>query len=76
MTSFSKISHCDLDLDRIMLKSELLRGTVIPNACVKLYRNWIINEGTRALTVFFLKIAPVTLILALERSNLSEILSY
>ena len=46
--SFSKNSHCDLDLDPIMLKRELVRGIVISNTCVKLYRNWIINEVTRA----------------------------
>ena len=43
-------SHCDLDLDPIMLKPELVRGIVIPNTCVKLYRNWIINEVARAMT--------------------------
>ena len=31
-----------------MLKRELIRGIVISNTCVKLYRNWIINEVTRA----------------------------
>ena len=31
-----------------MLKRELVRGIVISNTCVKLYRNWIINEVTRA----------------------------
>ena len=51
MTSifFSKI-HCDLDLDPITLKSEFVRGNVIPNTCVKLYRNWIINEVARVMT--------------------------
>ena len=33
-----------------MLKRELVRGIVIPNTCVKLYRNWIINEVARAMT--------------------------
>ena len=75
--SFSKNSHCDLDLDHIKLKRKLIWGIVISNTCVKLYWNWIINEGTRAMTMFFLKIATVTLTLALERSNLnlSKILS-
>ena len=31
-----------------MLKRELIRGIVISNTCVKLYRNWIINEVARA----------------------------
>ena len=31
-----------------MLKRELVRGIVISNICVKLYRNWIINEVARA----------------------------
>ena len=31
-----------------MLKCELVRGIVISNTCVKLYRNWIINEVPRA----------------------------
>ena len=31
-----------------MLKCELVRGIVISNTCVKLYRNWIINEVARA----------------------------
>ena len=31
-----------------MLKREHVRGIVISNTCVKLYRNWIINEVTRA----------------------------
>ena len=48
MTNFSKNSHCDLDLDPITLKRDLVRGTVISNTCVKLYRNWIINEVARA----------------------------
>ena len=48
MTRFSKNSHCDLDLDPITLKRELVRGIVISNTCVKLYRNWIINEVARA----------------------------
>ena len=46
MTKFTKNSHCDLD--PIMLKRELVRGIVISNTCVKLYRNWIINEVARA----------------------------
>ena len=31
-----------------MLKHELVRGIVISNTRVKLYRNWIINEVARA----------------------------
>ena len=31
-----------------MLKRELVRGIVISNTCVKLYRNWIINEVATA----------------------------
>ena len=31
-----------------MMKRELVRGIVISNTCVKLYRNWIINEVARA----------------------------
>ena len=31
-----------------MLKHELVGGIVISNTCVKLYRNWIINEVARA----------------------------
>ena len=31
-----------------MLKRELVRGIVISNTCVKLHRNWIINEVARA----------------------------
>ena len=33
-----------------MLKRELVRGIVISNICVKLHRNWIINEVARAMT--------------------------
>ena len=46
----NKNSHCDLDLDPIMLKRKLVRGIVIPNTCVKLYRNWIRNKVARAMT--------------------------
>ena len=37
LLSFSKKSHCDLDLDPIKLKCELVQGIVISNTCVKLY---------------------------------------
>ena len=47
---FSKNSHCDRDLDHITLKRKLVRDIVIPNTCVKLYRNWKINEVARAMT--------------------------
>ena len=50
ITKFSKNSHCDLDIDPITLKRKLGRGIVISNTCVALYRNWIINEVTRAMT--------------------------
>ena len=76
MTKFSKNSHCDLDLDPITLKRELVRGIVISNTCVKLYRNWIINEVARAGEhtnertsddKVFLKIVTATLTLTLSR---------
>ena len=41
---------CDLDLDPITLKCKLIRGIVIFNVYLKLYRNWIINEVARAMT--------------------------
>ena len=46
--------------------------------CVKLQQHRSINEGARAMTMFFLKLATVTLTLALEPSNskLFKILSY
>ena len=70
MTKMFKNSYFGVDLDSITLKRNLLRGIVIPNTCVKLYRNRIINEGTRALKCFFfIKIATVTLSVALERLN-------
>ena len=50
---FSKNSHRDFDLDLIMVKRELVPGIVIPNTRVKLYQNWITNEGTRGMTMFF-----------------------
>ena len=50
---FSKYSHCALDLDPFMLKYEFVRCIVILNTCVKLYWNWMINEGTKAMTKFF-----------------------
>ena len=40
----------ELDLDTIMLKRELVRGIVKANPCLKLYRNWIINEVDRVMT--------------------------
>ena len=55
MTKFFENSHCDLDLDPRTLKRKLIQGIVIPNTCMKLYRNWLINEGTRAMTKFFLE---------------------
>ena len=45
----SKNIHCDLD--PITLKRKLIRGIVISNTCVKFYRNWIINEVARKITV-------------------------
>ena len=47
---FKKNSHCNLDLNPITLKRKLIRGIVIPNICVKVYRNWIINEVVRVMT--------------------------
>ena len=47
---FSKNSHCDLNLEPITLKREIVRGIVISNTCVKLYRNLMINEVARAMT--------------------------
>ena len=77
MTMFfsSRNSHRDLGFDPTTLKRKLVQGIVIPNTYVKLYRNWIINEGARAITMFFLKIAAVTLALECSNSNLSKILS-
>ena len=46
----SKNSLCDFYLDPLTLKHELIRGIVVPNICVKLYQNWIINEVSRAMT--------------------------
>ena len=43
--------HCDLDLDPNSLKRKLIRGIVISNTCVKLYRNWIIDEVARVMTI-------------------------
>ena len=48
--AFSKNSHCDIDLNSIMLKRKLVRGIAIPNTYVKLNRNCIINEVARAMT--------------------------
>ena len=52
MTKFfsSKNSNCDIDLDPEILKRELRGGNVISNACMKLYRNWLVKEVARAMT--------------------------
>ena len=50
MTKLFQKSHCDHDLDPIMLKRELVGGIVIPNTCVNLYQNWIMNEVARGMT--------------------------
>ena len=50
---FSKNSHCDLNLDPMTLNRKLIRGIVIPNTCMKLYRNWLINKGIRAINMLF-----------------------
>ena len=50
MTIFSKNTHCDLDLHPITLKRKLVKGIVIPDTCLKLYWNWIINEVARVMT--------------------------
>ena len=65
MLFFPKNSHCDLDLHPRMLILKLLQDTVIVNSCVKLNENQSINVGASDENVF-LKIATVTLTLALE----------
>ena len=75
---FSKNRHCDLDLGYRTLKLKIIQDIVILHICGKLNQNRSINAGTRAMTMFFLKISNVTLKLTLEHSNLklSKILSY
>ena len=51
MFFFSKNSHFDLDLSPRMLRLELVKDIVI--LCEN--QNRSINEGTRAMTMFFLK---------------------
>ena len=74
---FSKNSHFDLDLGPRTLKHEYVQDKIIQHICLKLNQNRSINEGSRHNNVF-LKIATVTLTLAIEPSslNLSKKLSY
>ena len=61
---FSKNSHCDLDLGPRTLKLKIHQDIVILYICGKLNQNRSMNEGDRAMTMFFfLKIATVTLTL-------------
>ena len=79
MIMFSKNSHCDLDLGPGTLKLEIIKYIVILNICMILNQSQSLNEGVRAMTMFFfLKIASVTLTLALNPSNskVFKILSY
>ena len=59
---FYKNSHSDFDLQHMTLKVKLARDNFIPNICAKLYPSIIV--GSRAMTVFVLKIATVTLTLS------------
>ena len=62
---FSKNCHCYLDLEPSYLKVELAQDAEIPNKCVKIYLNPLVNAGSRVMTIFFsLKIATVTLTLS------------
>ena len=59
---FLKYSYCDLDLGPRKLK--IVQDIVILHISGKLKQNRSINEGARAMTMFFLKTATVTLTLA------------
>ena len=52
MFFFSKSRHSDLDLEPSTLNFDLARDIIIPNICVKLYQNPLINVGVRAMTIF------------------------
>ena len=74
----SKNSDFHIDLSPRELKLEFGQDIFHTNVCVKLQQNRSINEGATGMTMFFLKIATVTLTLALEPSNSKfiKILSY
>ena len=61
---FKKNSQCDLDLSPRTLKLKIHQAIVILHICGKLNQNRSVNEGSRAMTMCFLKIATVTLTLA------------
>ena len=62
---FSKNSHCDIDLGPRTLKLKIHQDITILHICGKLNQNRSMNEGYRAMTMFFiLKIFTVTLTLA------------
>ena len=75
---FSRNSHCDLDLSPTTLKLKIIQDIVILHIYGKLNQNRSKNEGARAMIMFFLQIATVSLTLVLEHSNsnLYKILSY
>ena len=62
----------------LALKLKIVQDIFILQISGKLNQNRFMNEGARAMIMFFLKIATVTLTLALKHSNLnlSKILSY
>ena len=64
MTIISKNSHCNLDLGPRTLKLKIIQDIIILHICGKLNQNRSMNEGSRAMTMFFKKIATVTLTLA------------
>ena len=75
MIMFSKNSHCDLGPGTLEL--EIIKYIVILNICMILNQNQSLNEGVRAMTMFFfLKIASVTLTLNPSNSKVFKILSY
>ena len=50
---FSKNRHSYLDFEPNNLKVELALDIMIPNNCVKIYQNPLINAGAKAMTKFF-----------------------
>ena len=50
MTKFFTNNNCDRDLDPATLLCKLVQDTVTPITCVKLYRNWLINEVATEMT--------------------------
>ena len=77
LTTYFKNSHFHIDLSPRELKSEFDQDIFHTKHLCEVKQNRSINEGARAMTIF-LKIATVTLTLALEPSNskLFKILSY